>query len=137
MALKTEKYRKYYLKCSNTFLAGCTMFPTENSVCETKVVCIWTRTHNIIVIPIHYSHFLKTFEQSWKVFMNSVCLSVFCSHKHSLNVLKFTYFILVCYKMFPTENSVCESKVVYRGTQNNSDTLWSMGKSILFTSILH
>ena len=23
MALKTEKYRKYYLKCSNTFLAGC------------------------------------------------------------------------------------------------------------------
>ena len=24
MALKTEKYRKYYLKCSNTFLAGCT-----------------------------------------------------------------------------------------------------------------
>ena len=26
MALKTEKYRKYYLKCSNTFLAGCIFF---------------------------------------------------------------------------------------------------------------
>ena len=26
MALKTEKYRKYYLKCSNTFLAGCILY---------------------------------------------------------------------------------------------------------------
>ena len=26
MALKTEKFRKYYLKCSNTFLAGCKQF---------------------------------------------------------------------------------------------------------------
>ena len=25
MALKTEKYRKYYLKCSNTFFADCTI----------------------------------------------------------------------------------------------------------------
>ena len=43
MALKTEKYRKYYLKCSNTFLAGCTWivgrwyyvrvwFPLESAV---------------------------------------------------------------------------------------------------------
>ena len=30
MALKTEKYRKYYLKCSNTFLVGCNYKKVDN-----------------------------------------------------------------------------------------------------------
>ena len=32
MALKTEKYRKYYLKCSNTFFADCTSKPFYEQV---------------------------------------------------------------------------------------------------------
>ena len=80
-----------------------------------------------------YSIF-NTLQQSWKMFMHSVCLSVCArskSHKYSSNVLKLIHAIHMWHNRNWTENGNFTTNHLSKENPNFSDILRPMGKKYL------